>query len=115
MSEQVQRGEALAVNLSQVVLEGPDGVVWGMDSPQLNANLVKLDAGHEMAEHVSAQLDVLIVVQGGEGVITVDDIEHIVQTDSLLLVPAGTRRTIRSTRRLIYFSIHARRGGLGLS
>lgn len=114
MGEQVQQGEFLAVNLSQVVLEGPDGVVWGLDSPQLNANLVKLDAGHEMPEHVSAELDVLIVVQGGEGVVVVDDVEHVVHTDSLLLVPAGVRRSIRATRRLIYFSIHARRGGLDL-
>lgn len=115
MGEHVQQGEFLAVNLSQVVLEGPDGVVWGLDSPQLNANLVKLDAGHEMPEHVNAEVDVLIVVQGGEGVVVVDGVEHVVQTDSLLLVPAGVRRTIRATRRLIYFSIHARRGGLGLS
>lgn len=114
MGEQLQQGEVLAVNLSHVPLEGTDGVVWGLDSPQLNANLVKLDAGHEMPEHASADLDVLILVQAGEGVVVVDQVEHVVQTDSLLLVPAGARRVIRATRRLVYFSIHARRDGLNV-
>ena len=113
MGDRVQQGEVLSIDLSEVLLEGPDGVVWGLDSPQLNANLVKLDAGREMAEHSSAEVDVLIVVQSGDGTIVIDDTEHAVRAQSIVLIPRGQRRSIRANRRLIYFSIHTRREALG--
>lgn len=113
MGDRVRPGEVLAVDLREILLEGPDGVVWGLDSPQLNANLVKLDAGHEMPEHISAHIDVLIIVQSGEGVIIIDDAEHVLRSETVVLVPSGSRRSIHAKRRMIYFSIHQPRGALG--
>lgn len=113
MGDRVQQGEVLSIDLSEILLEGPDGVVWGLDSPQLNANLVKLDAGREMPEHSSDEVDVLIVVQSGDGAIIIDGIEHAVKSQSIVLIPRGCRRSIRANRRLIYFSIHTRRGAFG--
>lgn len=115
MAERVQEGEALAVDLSQRTLDGPDGVVWGLDSPQLNANLVKLDPGHQIGEHHYATVDVLIIVQSGDGVIVIDGVDHVVHADSVLLIPRGINRSIHATRRLVYYSIHMRRPGLDVS
>ena len=115
MGERVHDGEALAVSLSQLPLDGPDGVVWGLDSPQLNANLVKLDPGHEIGEHSYEQVDVLLIVQSGDGVIVVDGVDNVVQAESVVLIPRGAKRSIHASRRLVYYSIHTRRPGLDVS
>jgi len=103
---------AVVADLGDVPLSGPPGVVWGLDSGQLNANLVTLAAGEAIAEHVNSEVDVLIVVKVGSGVVVVDGVEHAVGADSLVLVPRGTSREIRSTRRLCYLTVHARRAPL---
>ena len=115
MNQRLQSGEVLVADLSEISLAGASGVIWGLDSPQLNANLVKLDAGTVIDEHVNADLDVLLVVQAGDGTVTIDGQGHDVAADSVVLIPAGAARSIRARRRLLYFSIHHRREGVAIS
>ncbi len=115
MHRRLQSGEVLVADLSEVSLAGASGVIWGLDSPQLNANLVKLDADNVIDDHVNTDLDVLLVVQAGDGSVTIDGRVHDVAADSVVLIPAGTSRSIRARRRLLYFSIHHRREGLAIN
>ena len=54
--------EGLVKDLGALSLLGPSGAVWGLDSAQLNANLVTLRADETMPEHRNDEVDVLLVV-----------------------------------------------------
>lgn len=107
-------GQSLVADLADVTLAGPSGVVWSLDSPQLNANLVTIRAGDEIGEHVNDEVDVLIVTESGGGEVVVDGVASDVGAASVILIPRGSRRTIRSASGLAYYSIHQRRGGLSV-
>ena len=49
-----------------------DGPLWGIASADLNATLLAWPAGHQVAEHVNAEVDVLVVVVAGTGTASVD-------------------------------------------
>lgn len=92
------------------------GPLWGMASSDLNATLLSWPSGHEVAEHVNADLDVLVVVLGGAGTATVDGHPHALAAGSAILVPRGARRRIEAGGDgLRYVSIHRRRGPLQVS
>jgi mannose-6-phosphate isomerase-like protein (cupin superfamily) len=98
-----------------VDLLGPCGTgpLWGMASADLNATLLSWPAGHEVAEHVNAELDVLIVVLGGSGTATVDGEQHALKAGRALLIEQGTTRRITAgDGGLRYLSVHRRRGPL---
>jgi uncharacterized cupin superfamily protein len=87
------------------------GPLWGMASKDLNATLLAWPPGHEVAEHVNADLDVLVIVLGGHGTAIIDGQSHALGTGSAILVAHGTRRRIRAgDAGLRYLSVHRRRG-----
>ena len=91
------------------------GPLWGMASQDLNATLLAWPAGHEVAEHVNEELDVLIVVLGGHGTASVDGAAYHLAAGSAILLPRGTRRRIEAgVDGLRYLSVHRRRGPLQL-
>ena len=91
-----------------------DGVHWTLDdSTDLNANLVHLDPGHAVGEHVNGAVDVLVVGLAGDGEVAVDDAVHALRAHVVVHVPRGARRTIRAgDAGLTYLTVHRRRGGL---
>jgi mannose-6-phosphate isomerase-like protein (cupin superfamily) len=89
------------------------GPLWGMASTDLNATLLAWPAGHEVAEHVNGELDVLLVVLDGHGSATIDGEAHDLAAGRALLIPRGTRRRITAGEPgLRYLSVHRRRGPL---
>jgi mannose-6-phosphate isomerase-like protein (cupin superfamily) len=95
--------------------DGP-GPVWGMASNDLNATLLAWPPGHEVAEHVNAELDVLVVVLAGDGVVTIDARPHELRAAQAILIERGCSRAIRAgAGGLRYLSIHRRRGPLQIS
>jgi quercetin dioxygenase-like cupin family protein len=99
-----------AIDLAGRSGEGP---VWGLASDDLNATLLAWPAGHEVAEHTNDELDVLLVVLGGTGTVSVDGRSHPVAEQHALLIPKGSSRWIRAgDAGLRYLSIHRRRGPL---
>jgi len=89
------------------------GPLWGMASTDLNATLLAWPPGHEVAEHVNAELDVLLVVLEGRGSAVIDGIAHDLAAGSAILIACGARRGIRAgDGGLRYLSIHRRRGPL---
>ena len=86
------------------------GPLWGMASTDLNATLLGWPAGHQVAEHTNADLDVLVVVLDGDGVAVVDGREHTLSGGQALLIEKGAARAIRAGAAGIrYLSIHRRR------
>ena len=95
-----------------VDLVGPEGTgpLWGLASADLNATLLSWPAGHVVAEHVNAELDVLLVVLDGEGSAVVDSEEHALARGQAILVAKGAARTIKAgPAGLRYLSVHRRR------
>ena len=89
------------------------GPVWGIAAEDLNATLLAWPGGHEVAEHVNAELDVLVVVLEGSAAVTVDGREHTLGAEHALLVPKGAARAIRAGASGVrYLSIHRRRAPL---
>ncbi|MGH9065947.1 MAG: cupin domain-containing protein [Acidimicrobiales bacterium] len=91
-----------------------NGVLWTLDgSSELNVNLVRLDPGAEVGEHVNAEVEVVLAVLEGSGQVVVDGIAHPLGPASLAFLPRGARRAIRAGEgSLVYLSIHRRREGL---
>lgn len=90
-----------------------DGAIWSLNSEQLNVNLMRLETGAGIPEHVNGELDVLLAVFEGAGELTVDGEAHALGPGVALVIPRGARRALRSLRGpLVYLSAHRQRGGL---
>ena len=89
------------------------GPVWGFGSTDLNATLLAWPPDHVVAEHVNAELDVLVIVLSGHGTAIIDGEQHDLPPGSAILLPRGTRRRIEAGHTgLRYLSVHRRRGPL---
>lgn len=105
-----------APNLNELAAaaEGLAGVIWALEgSGDLNANLVRFDAGRGVEEHVNDEVDVLFVGVAGSGTVRVDGEEHVLCAGTLVFVPRGARRsTSASSGGFAYLTVHRRRGPL---
>lgn len=104
-------GQHLTAKLDEVDTAGASGVVWGVASPQLNANLVKLTPAADLASHTNNEVDVLLVARTGTGVVTIDGMDHPIAAGAAVLIPAGAERSVQANTELTYLSIHTRRSG----
>ena len=104
------------MNLGEITesTTGEEGVVWTLEgSGDLNANLVRFEAGRGVGEHVNDEVDVIIVGVAGSGFVGVDTEEHHVSNGGMVFVPRGARRYTRAaTNGFSYLSVHRRRGPL---
>ena len=89
-------------------------MVWTLEgSGDLNANLVRFEAGRGVGEHVNDEVDVLIVGVSGSGLVSVDGEEHLLSNGVIVFVPRGARRyTLAVSEDFAYLSVHRRRGPL---
>ena len=90
------------------------GVIWALGgSYDLNANLVRFDAGGGVAEHVNEAVEVLFVGVAGSGSVRVDGEEHALPAGALVFVPRGARRSTSAlSDGFAYLTVHRRRGPL---
>lgn len=102
------------VDPGQVLSAGGSGVVWTLEeSEQLNANLVRFEAGDGVGEHVNEEVDVVFIGVSGSGLVSVDGEEHPVSPGTLVFAPKGTRRSTRAASGgFAYLTVHRRRGPL---
>ena len=104
------------MSLDELVASAGDrvGVIWTLErSGDLNANLVRFDAGGGVGEHVNEEVDVLFVGVAGSGSVRVSGEEHVLSAGALVFVPRGIRRsTSASTDGFAYLTVHRRRGPL---
>ncbi|MFD4006845.1 cupin domain-containing protein [Brachybacterium paraconglomeratum] len=91
------------------------GAVWSIAVPErdLDSNLIRLPAGEEIPAHIGAEVDTLVHVVRGEGVLTTEDGEEPLRAGDVALLP---RRTVRGFRAgedgLEYLTVHRRRRSL---
>src|SRR5215204_4616610 len=90
------------------------GVIWTLrESSDLNANLVRFEAGGGVGEHINDELDVIFVGVSGTGSVHTNGEEHHLSAGTLVLVRRGARRSILShSEDFSYLTIHRRRGPL---
>jgi quercetin dioxygenase-like cupin family protein len=102
-------GRAMVVDLG--VASGVGGAVWSLPhGGDLDANLVRLAPGAAIGSHVNNDVDVLIVVREGDGLLTVDGVEHELAASTVALVQQGAARAIAAgPDGVAYLSIHKRR------
>ncbi len=104
------------MDLNELVASAGDrvGVIWTLEhSGDLNANLVRFEAGGGVGEHVNDEVDVIIVGISGSGFVEVDGEEHPVSNGTMTFVPKGARRSTRSaTGGFAYLIVHRRQGRL---
>ena len=105
-----------SVSLGEIAASarGRAGVVWTLQaSNELNANLVRFEAGGGVGEHVNDEVDVSIV--GITGTVSVEMYaeEHPVSNGTMTFVPKRARRSTRSVSEdFAYLTVHRRRGPL---
>ena len=76
-------------------------------------NLVRLDPGVRIDEHVNDEVDVLVVVRAGSGTVTIGDEAHDLADSAIALIPARQRRSfVAGPGGFAYLSVHRRRGPL---
>jgi quercetin dioxygenase-like cupin family protein len=104
------------MDLNELVAYAGDkvGVIWALEhSGDLNANLVRFDAGGGVGEHVNDEVDVLFLGVAGSGSVRVDGEEHRLSAGTLVFAPRGARRsTSASSDGFAYLTVHRRRGPL---
>jgi quercetin dioxygenase-like cupin family protein len=91
-----------------------DGVQWSLPAPSdLNANLVHLDAGSAVQDHVNSHVDVLFVVVAGTGTLRVDGHDLPLEPFTVVHVAKGSARAIVAAEHgLSYVTVHRDRGPL---
>ena len=89
-------------------------MIWALEgSDDLNANLVRFDAGGGVEEHVNDEVDVIFFGVAGSGSVRVDGEEHALSAGTLVFVPRGSgRSTGASSDGFAYLTVHRRRGPL---
>ncbi len=104
------------MDLNELVASAGDrvGVIWTLEySGDLNANLVRFDAGGGVGEHVNEVVDVLFVGVAGSGSVCVSGEEHPLGAGKLVFVPRGTQRSTSAlSDGFAYLTVHRRRGPL---
>jgi quercetin dioxygenase-like cupin family protein len=89
------------------------GAIWTRQSEDLNVNLLVFTSGEGVAEHVNAEVDVLLIGIAGTGAVTIDGTRQLFSPGHAIVVPKGANRGIQSTSEsFAYLTCHRRRGGL---
>lgn len=95
---------------------GSGRAIWSLPhGGDLDANLVRLDPGTDIASHINSDVDVLVFVQSGTGDLIVNGQARRLGADHLALIPKGSQRSIvAGDSGISYLSVHRRRSPLGI-
>lgn len=91
------------------------GAVWSIIEPdrELDSNLIRLPAGDRIETHVGAEVDTLLHVVRGDGILVTEGGEETLRPGDVAYLP---RRTVRGFRAgehgLEYLTVHRRRQSL---
>jgi quercetin dioxygenase-like cupin family protein len=107
-------GAGSALELAALIAgSSHDGVIWSHTSDQFNLNLLRFRRADGVPIHRNGEVDVLIIVLAGEGVISLEGEQQPVAAGSIVLIPRGAERSITAaSEQFAYLSCHQRRAGL---
>ena len=105
---------AVVVDLAAVARSQPGPIpLWTEQSQDLHVNLLSFEANRGVAEHVNAELDVLLVGVAGVGFVEVNGARNELAAGTAIVIPKGARRAITAgDGRFSYLSCHRRRAML---
>ncbi|MEU4656459.1 hypothetical protein AB0G32_21365 [Streptomyces sp. NPDC023723] len=95
--------------------DAPAGALWKLAETgrQLDANVVRLPPGARVAPHTEPDLDVLLLVLGGDGTLLGADGPAPLRAGGLTWLPHGAVRGLEAGGNgLTYLTVHRRRPGL---
>jgi mannose-6-phosphate isomerase-like protein (cupin superfamily) len=110
-----RRGELMARRKStcdsaSIAREGLTGPIWAAETEDLDCTLLQWNEGHEIAAHVNDEVDVVMTVLQGAGLIEIDGSKTILKQGVVVVIPKGaTRRIQAETTPLLYINVHKRR------
>ncbi|OII64187.1 hypothetical protein BJP40_21340 [Streptomyces sp. CC53] len=93
------------------------GVLWKLAAGgrQLDANVVRLAPGAEVASHVEPDLDVLVYVVNGNGRLDLPDGSSALEGGCVVWLPSGSRRSLAAgPHGMDYVTVHRRRPGMAV-
>ncbi|MFC1439943.1 hypothetical protein ABUW04_16920 [Streptacidiphilus sp. N1-10] len=96
---------------------GRGGALWRLAEPgrQLDSNLVRLGPGATVGEHAENDLDVLLVVLEGGGLLDGPEGRLELEPRGVVWLPRGSRRALAAgPAGLAYLTVHQRRPPLGI-
>nr|WP_255306369.1 AraC family ligand binding domain-containing protein [Streptomyces sp. Wb2n-11] len=91
------------------------GVLWRLSGSgrQLDANVIRLAPRARVAPHVEPDLDVLVYVAQGAGLLECDGERHELAPGAVAWLPHGAQRAVSAgPDGLAYLTVHRRRPGL---
>ncbi len=92
---------------------GSQGAIWGTETEDLDATLVRWNPGSGVASHTNSEVDVIMVVLQGQAMVTVDGQSEQLHAGASLVIPKGVARQVTAgTESLTYLNIHKRRRGM---
>jgi quercetin dioxygenase-like cupin family protein len=111
MGQMTAEGHVVVLDLAERLAAGGKGAILGLETEDLDINLVRLNAGSGVDRHTNREVDVLMVVVDGEGIIEANGTEYPVKTGQAIMIPKGTERAVRSPgdAAFAYLSLHRRR------
>ncbi|MFJ3696871.1 hypothetical protein ACIPW9_22440 [Streptomyces sp. NPDC090052] len=95
--------------------DGDRGALWRLAEPgrQLDSNVIRLAPDAEVAGHVEPDLDVLVCVVGGGGLLETAGGRQELAPGAVVWLPHGVRRSLTAgPDGLCYLTVHRRRPGL---
>ncbi|HTQ08992.1 MAG TPA: hypothetical protein VMI31_02865 [Fimbriimonadaceae bacterium] len=75
--------------------DGP-GAAFGLETEDLDVTVVAWPEHFLVPAHVNSEVDVAMVVLSGSGEATVDGVTYALRLGSVLVIPKGAERSIRS-------------------
>ncbi|MFD1663090.1 cupin domain-containing protein [Streptomyces caeni] len=93
----------------------PAGALWKLaeDGRQLDANLIHLPPGQRVGSHAEPDLDVLLLVVAGDGVLDTAQGRQRLAEGALFWLPHGSSRSLSAGEGgLSYLTVHRRRPGM---
>ncbi len=69
-----------------------------LDKPAGTLTLFAFDAGQRLSEH-TAPFDAVVQVVDGQGVITIDNAEHTVETGQIIIMPANIPHAVTAQQK----------------
>jgi len=86
------------------------GPLWSTETEDLDCTFVAWGEGQGIAMHRNAEVDVVMIVLSGSGVVTVDGENTDLSAGKVVVIPKNSERAVyASGSRLAYLNVHKRR------
>lgn len=99
--------------VSDPKLGAKNGPIWGAETDDLDATMINWQAGRSVAAHVNSEVDVVVTILEGTGILRIDSEIFEVSAGNVFVIGKGKEREITAGESgLRYLNVHKRRRGL---